>query len=190
MTKCIRKSLDIVRTILLLSCTLLMAGVISHAQLEHRDLGVLRVVSIQKIGDNDPQRERSDYLGANVRIRLRFEAPRESSIYVYAPAECPPEGYVLERKNGVTVWLASLKKGNASVSPGFADLKSELGDGWIFLPPGAAMEWNVDTEPTPVGVQRARSVFVSKRKGSAATEVLSEWFETKPPDSSTTVPHQ
>jgi hypothetical protein len=144
------------------------------------DLGSLRVLTVHRLSNAEQKAQPLDYIGANKRIRLRFEAPKRNSVYLYAPSECPPEGYVLERKDGKIIWLASLRKEDPSMSPGFADLKSQLGDGWIFLPASAAIEWDVDTEPTPDGIQRARSVFVIKKKGQPGTEVLSNWFEISP----------
>jgi hypothetical protein len=189
MTKCIL-SVRAYCLIIVITTGLFLVSMLNplYALQPSSNLGTLQVVSIRKIADHDPNAKNSDYIGASTRVRLRFEAPKATNVYLYAPAECPPEGYVLERKGGHTIWLASLRKADPSASPGFADLKSQLGVGWIFLPAGAAIEWDIDTEPTPAGVQRARSVFVAKQRDSIGTEVLSDWFATSPSDAKTAVP--
>jgi hypothetical protein len=139
-------------------------------------LGHLLVLRVANVNDDDGSAKVSDYLGAKLRVRFRYQAPEDKNVYLYAPPACPPEGYVLDKTKGDTFWLAATPQKRHRESPGFAVLRSQLGEGWVYMPKRSAIEWDVDMEEPPSGVQRARSVFVSEDRGKTAWEIVSSWL--------------
>jgi hypothetical protein len=124
------------------------------------------------------KRRVTDNIGALYSIRLRFDSPAEHGIYIYAPNANFPLGYSLEQKDGVTRWITGSGGGDGSKSPGFEHLEAMAGQGWLFVPMHAAIEWDVDVNPTPAGSESAKSVFVKRTSNGKASEVTSTWFNT------------
>jgi hypothetical protein len=139
--------------------------------------GTLKVISMHRMSPAEIRAHPDDYLDARIVLVLRFESPSNRSVYLYAPPNCPPEGYLVERTGGKVVWFASHVNGKEG-SPGFQKLQREIGDGWIYLPPNSAIEWQTRTVDTAVGSEHAWSVFVKGRHEAKPHEVLSNWFST------------
>jgi len=138
-------------------------------------LGVLKVISVRKMTSEEYARRVSDYMGATHVVRLRFEAPTNRSVFLYAPYCGKPAGYVLERNEGKVRWLAANPGEDSSKSPGFRRLEGETGSCWLLMTAGAAYEWEEETEPR-APVEEARSVFLTGSKGQEPTELISPWY--------------
>jgi len=141
------------------------------------ELGTLKVLLMHRMSAAEIQAHPDDYLGARVVVTLRYESPKDRSVYLYAPPNCPPEGYFVKRTGGQIIWVAALVNGTQG-SPGFGKLKRGIGEGWIFLPPNSAIEWQTRTEDSSPGSENARSVFVKGLHEASPHEVLSDWFKT------------
>lgn len=141
------------------------------------DLGVLAILSMHRMSEAEIRENPDDSLGARVAITLRYESPKNRGVFLYAPPDCPPEGYLLRRDGREVVWVAALVNGIKG-SPGFRKLKHDLGVGWIFLPPNSAIEWQIRTWSTSPGSENAWSIFVRFQHKKTTHEVLSSWFRT------------
>lgn len=138
-------------------------------------LGVLKVISVRKMTDEEYTKRVSDYVGATHIVRLRFEAPKDRIVWLYAPYCGKPSGYVLERSEGKIRWLAAVRGEDPSKSPGFKQLEAETGSCWLLMTEGAAYEWETETEPR-APIEEARSVFVKGGKNQEPQELISAWY--------------
>lgn len=141
-------------------------------------IGVLRTLGSRKMGTREYNRRVHDNIGAVFALRLRYEAPVDHGIYVYAPNGSMPFGYSLERTGESVHWITGKSTDERSKSPGFARLRNQFGDGWLFLPAGSALEWDVVVVRTNPGCQDSKSIFVKKRTEDEPLEVFSTWFTT------------
>jgi hypothetical protein len=137
-------------------------------------VGTLRVLSLRRMSETEIKADKTDFFARNILV-LRYESPSDRPVYLYAPPNCPPEGFLVERREGKVYWAASEPSG-ATVSPGFQRLRREIGTGWIFLPPNSAIEWERRAYDTPAKSEYAFSVFVRRPKEPAPKEVLSNWI--------------
>jgi hypothetical protein len=116
-----------------------------------------------------------DNIGATFVVRLRFEAPTDRSVFVYAPYCGKPMGYTLERKTGRVRWLGASPNEDASKSPGFKKIELQTGSCWLLMTQTAAYEWETEIEPV-AGVEEAKSVFVKIDKNGEPLELVSPWY--------------
>lgn len=142
---------------------------------EENLLGVVKVVSVRKMTDGEYAKRVSDYIGATHVVRLRFEAPGDRNVFLYAPYCGKPSGYVLERSAGKVTWLAAVRGEDPSRSPGFKPLEVQTGSCWLLMTVGAAYEWEEETEPR-APTEEARSVFLKGGKDQEPVEVISAWY--------------
>jgi hypothetical protein len=138
-------------------------------------LGVVKVLSVRKMTGKEYAKRVSDYIGATHVVRLRFEAPIDKNVFLYAPYCGKPSGYVLERSAGKVTWLAALRGENPSKSPGFKRLEAETSSCWLLMMAGAAYEWETETEPR-APTEEARSIFVKAGKDQEPVELISAWY--------------
>ncbi len=138
-------------------------------------LGVVKVVSVRKMTADEYAKRVTDYIGATHVVRLRFEAPGDRNVFLYAPYCGKPSGYVLERSAGKVTWLAVVRGEDRSKSPGFKRLEVETGSCWLLMTAGAAYEWEEETEPR-APTEEARSVFVKGSKDQEPVELISGWY--------------
>lgn len=139
--------------------------------------GTLKVLSMHRMSEAEIRAHPDDFPGARVVVTFRYESPKDLSVFLYAPQNCPPEGYLIKRTGDQVIWFAALVNGTQG-SPGFGKLKREIGEGWIFLPPNSAIEWQTKTVNSSPGSENARSVFVKGKHEATPHEVLSNWFST------------
>ena len=149
------------------------------APVDHDNVGfgTLRVLSLHRMTESEIKAHPDDYLDARIVLVLRYESPKDRSVYIYAPPKCPPEGYLIERTDGKVVWFESRVNGKEG-SPGFLKLQREIGKGWIYLPPSSAIEWQTRTVDPAPGSENAWSVFVKGPHEALPHEVPSDWFKT------------
>lgn len=138
-------------------------------------LGNLKVISVRKMTADEYARRIKDYIGATHVVRLRFEAPTDRNVFLYAPYCGKPAGYVLEQTAGKVRWLAANPGEDPSKSPGFKRVEVEVGSCWLLMTAGAAYEWEVETEPR-APTEEARSIFVRETKTQQPVEVISAWY--------------
>jgi hypothetical protein len=119
-----------------------------------------------------------DAVGETYSVRLRFQSPMDHGVYIYAPNASFPLGYSLERNGSVVRWIIGAGGGDDSKSPGLEHLEGMAGKGWLFVPRGGAIEWDIESFPTKSGFEEARSVFVKRSSDGEALELLSSWFKT------------
>src|SRR5579859_787226 len=177
-----RSQMPINKTSHLLLCGILLLGTCgkTFAQTDSSNsksdaLGTLKVMSMHRMSSAEIRAHPDDYLDARIVLVLRYESPTDRSVYLYAPPNCPPEGYLVERTGGKVVWFASRVNGKDG-SPGFHKLQRDIGDGWIYLPSNSAIEWQTRTVDTALGSEHAWSVFVKGKHEATPHEVLSNWF--------------
>jgi hypothetical protein len=140
--------------------------------------GLLRVLSVRRMSTDEYKRRVHDDIGAIFSLRLRYDAPSDHSIYVYAPNGSIPIGYTLERSGMKARWLTGLGGGDGSQSPGFKKLEDQSGKGWLLLPAQTALEWEIEVDTTNPGQEEAKSVFVKRSHDAAPEELTSPWFST------------
>jgi len=116
-----------------------------------------------------------DYIGATHLVRLRFEAPSDRNVFLYAPYCGKPSGYVLERTAGSVKWLAANPGADSSKSPGFKQLEGGTGSCWLLMTSGSAYEWEEETEPR-APIEEARSIFVKGGRDQEPVELISAWY--------------
>jgi hypothetical protein len=170
-------------TVLALSswaASLLLFSASALPQSADEPLGVLKIVSARKMTPGEYQERVRDFIGATYLVRLRFEAPQHSNVYLYAPYCGKPLGYVLERSGGRVTWLAAPQGQDASQSPGFKQLDVHIGSCWLLMTADAAYEWEEETEPT-APKEQAQSVFVKRGRGDRPTEIISNWYAVPAP---------
>jgi hypothetical protein len=141
-------------------------------------IGALRSLGARRMSTEEYNRRVHDDIGAIFSLRLRFEAPEDHGVYVYAPSGGMPFGYSLERSGNNIRWVTGNSTLNGTDSPGFLYLRNQFGDGWLFLPARAALEWEVVVDSTNAGHEDARSIFVKQREDESPREVTSTWFAT------------
>jgi hypothetical protein len=178
------KRVSVIRMSRRLSAFLLLIAAISNstpAQTTHvsNDLGRLRVLNVRLMSAEEYKRRVVDYIGATYTVRLRFEAPADRGVYVYAPNIVEPIGYSLERTGSAIRWLVGTEGLDDSRSPGFPHLEKAFGKGWLFLPAQAALEWEAEIEPIANGKEDAKSVFVREGLTASPRELISDWYSTQ-----------
>jgi hypothetical protein len=171
-------------TLLILWALILPPVIWGQAGIEKGDgsLGVLKILSIRKITEEEAPRLVKDFLGATHVVRLRFDAPRDKHVYLYATFCGGPDGYVLMRKAG-EIWWVTIPK--ASKSPGFKKQEIKEAACWLRMEARSSIEWEIVTQSL-APIEEARSVFVKSREKDDPVELISPWYtvseDSKPPD--------
>ena len=143
-------------------------------------LGTFKMLSVRLMEEKEYRLRAGDYFGATCSVRMRYEAPLDHGVYVYTRDNISPIGYNLKRTGSVVRWVVGIGGGDPSRSPGFDRIYKELdsGAGWIYLQARSAIEWEVISEPTAAGTEKAVSIFVRGSKVGDPVEVISPWFTT------------
>jgi hypothetical protein len=141
-----------------------------------QQVGHLKVLSVRSVSDEERRHRVPDYMGNAILAVLRYESPADSGVFIYEPTVSAPTGYTLKRTGKFVRWIAIDSPEEFDKSPGLLKLKNKLGDGWIYLPPHAAIEWEFLTIPLSPDEESAKSIFVRRRADNSPNEVISEWF--------------
>ena len=141
-------------------------------------LGRLKPVSIRKMTSDEYTKRLSQHIGTRYIIRLRLEVSGDKGLYVLAsgPKGTPPLGYALERRRNNIVWLDGASGTDHLKCPGVDRLTKRLGARWLWLPPAAAYEWEVEAEASRAGIDESRSVFVRQNMKRAPFELIASWY--------------
>ena len=143
---------------------------------------VLRILSVRKMTPKEYSRRVQDDIGADYSLRLRLEAPVNTSVYVFAPDCGQPLVSVLERQAGKLRWLTASPREDQSKSPGFERKTAGFPPCWIRLSPAAAYEWAEEVTQTSADTEEARSVYVKSGRNGKPVELISGWFTTEAAD--------
>lgn len=159
---------------------LLLLGGIQERQSQASPVneGRLRVLKVRRMTTEEYKRRVHDDITAIFALRLRYEAPLEHGVYIYAPNGAIPFGYSLERNGNMIRWVVGAGGGDDTRSPGVERLEMQLGKCWLYLPARTALEWETEIDPTREGYQDSKSMFVRETLRAAPSEIISDWFST------------
>ncbi|HEX4998175.1 MAG TPA: hypothetical protein VFY29_08120 [Terriglobia bacterium] len=143
-------------------------------------LGVLKVLGVRKMTDEEIADRVVDFAGVKYVMRLRFEAPKTGGVFLYSAYCTQPLGFRIEKVGDRRVWLRYMGSSQSQLfeSPGFDEIlrMAPLSDScWMRMISGAAYEW--ESEVVENGsIDEARSVFVKLREKEKPVEIISSWF--------------
>jgi hypothetical protein len=144
------------------------------------DSARLTVLSIRKVTDDDDLRYPPIFRNTHV-VRFRFDAPRDNSVFLYAPHCEEPGGYYVIMQSGEKWWSVDFQK--SSKSPGFKKLENKKTGCWLRMTAGSSLEWEIPTislagvmTQSSMPVEQAQSVFVKKSEKDDPVELFSPWY--------------
>jgi len=137
----------------------------------------LQVVSLRVLSDEEAGKRTPDALGANVVVRLRLSAVKQS-IFIYAWGDfLQPPSYAVREVDGKTEWMRGGPKDYLGSSPGLKELTLGLPGKWFLLARGSALEWEVDDSTNFRGEKHARTVFIKLDEKAPPLEIFSSWYQ-------------
>jgi len=141
-------------------------------------LAQLKLISIRKMNDAEIVTHSSEQGSPKYAVRFRLQIGADAGVYLLTvgPKGSPPLGYCLSRSGGNVVWLDEQSGDDRDKSPGAEHLNREEGARWVLLPAMAALEWEIESQPSRAGREESRSIFIRKDTGSPPIELVAPWY--------------
>lgn len=138
----------------------------------------LKVINIREMNDAEIVTRSSERGNRKYAVRFRLQIGADAGVYLLTvgPKGSPPLGYCLSRNGSSVVWFDEGSGVDRAKSPGVEHLNSEDGARWVLLPAMAALEWEIESQPSRAGREESRSVFIRKDMGSPAIELVAPWY--------------